>query len=588
MLKNMSTFICKYADILIFSLIGFVLTCLTTLDLLFPETVFFKCLFFIAAALLLQHLLPRPFIGKILTVPLAVGSLYIFPVPIIACRTGQILTCHHDVFFGMYLTLLLGNLRELLIPAKESGAGKVFFLLFSALCLFLTLPALADIIHYCMYGINISEASVFAVLDTDLRESLEYVSAYFPFGTVLLFLTAAAGTAALLCFIDYKLPLCSPLYSGPRRRGVYIGLCLTVLAAFMYSSLLPKTMLMKMYRSVKEFRAASERFRDNNSKIAADIRLTGADSLGLTEPSTIIMVIGESACRDYMKVYTPDFPYDDTPWLSGMKTDPDFLIFNNVYACNTQTVPCLTQALTEAGQYNKKSYADSATVLNAAKKLGYTTYWFTKQGRTGINDANVTMIAETADRMYGRSGGDVGYDHELLSQFKATRFVQRSFIVFHLMGSHIDFSNRYPKAYERFQGDRSAEYANTILYTDEFLRKVYEYAKNSLNLRVMLYFSDHGEDFGAERHPDVFNMHTVRIPFFIYFSPEYQRENPDKFRRLCLNKDKYFTNDMLYNTLCGILSAYSNHYDQSEDISSSAYGYGRRNVRSLGRPIRFF
>ena len=39
-----------------------------------------------------------------------------------------------------------------------------------------------------------------------------------------------------------------------------------------------------------------------------------------SKPSTIIMVIGESASRDYMSAFT-DYPVETTPWLSAKKTD---------------------------------------------------------------------------------------------------------------------------------------------------------------------------------------------------------------------------------------------------------------------------
>ena len=104
----------------------------------------------------------------------------------------------------------------------------------------------------------------------------------------------------------------------------------------------------------------------------------------------------------------------------------------------------------------------------------------------------------------------------------------------------------------------------------------------------MIYFSDHGEDHTSERHPDIFNIHIAKIPFFIYLSPDYQKKHQDKYRQLRLHEERYFTNDMIYNTLCGILSAKSNHYDETEDLSSPAYAYNKNNIRHLNKPIKFF
>ena len=69
-------------------------------------------------------------------------------------------------------------------------------------------------------------------------------------------------------------------------------------------------------------------------------------------PGTIILVIGESSSRDYMKVYNPNFPYDDTPWQGNMRSDnKDFVFFDNAYSSYVQTVPTLERALSERNQY---------------------------------------------------------------------------------------------------------------------------------------------------------------------------------------------------------------------------------------------
>ena len=49
------------------------------------------------------------------------------------------------------------------------------------------------------------------------------------------------------------------------------------------------------------------------------------ETLAAKAPGTVIYVIGESASRNYMKAFTPDFQCnDDTPWLSGHVEDPNF------------------------------------------------------------------------------------------------------------------------------------------------------------------------------------------------------------------------------------------------------------------------
>ena len=56
-----------------------------------------------------------------------------------------------------------------------------------------------------------------------------------------------------------------------------------------------------------------------------------------TKPSTIIMVIGESASRDYMSAFT-DYPDETTPWLSEKNHDPHFILFPHSYADSRPTL----------------------------------------------------------------------------------------------------------------------------------------------------------------------------------------------------------------------------------------------------------
>ena len=158
------------------------------------------------------------------------------------------------------------------------------------------------------------------------------------------------------------------------------------------------------------------------------------------------------------------------------------------------------------------------------------------------------------------------------------------------MGSHIYYNNRYPSAYNLFQPPEgtdtnimtsAASYANSILYTDHILQEVFNYAKKSLNLQAMVYFSDHGENLEISHNPDVFTFDMVRIPFWIYLSPAYQQAFPKRTEVLREHHLRYFTNDLLYDTMSGLLAAPSAHYDASQDFTSRSYRFNRGNLTTM-------
>jgi heptose-I-phosphate ethanolaminephosphotransferase len=47
------------------------------------------------------------------------------------------------------------------------------------------------------------------------------------------------------------------------------------------------------------------------------------------------------------------------------------------------------------------------------------------------------------------------------------------------------------------------------------------------------------------------------------------------------NENQFFTNDMLYDTVCGILNAVSNHYDTGQDFSSLQYRFNLQNLTTM-------
>jgi len=124
-------------------------------------------------------------------------------------------------------------------------------------------------------------------------------------------------------------------------------------------------------------------------------------------------------------------------------------------------------------------------------------------------------------------------------------------------------------------------YANSILYTDYFLEQVFNYSKAHLNLAVMLYFSDHGENLLISHNPDVFRFDMVRVPMALYLSEDYRYTLPKTSDLLRSRQGRYFTNDMIYDTVAGIIRATSSRYDERQDFSSPNYGFTKDNLTTM-------
>ena len=70
----------------------------------------------------------------------------------------------------------------------------------------------------------------------------------------------------------------------------------------------------------------------------------------------------------------------------------------------------------------------------------------------------------------------------------------------------------------------------------------------------------------------------MRIPMFCYLSEGYQARNPEVVEAVKQNKDKFFTNDLAYEFVCGILNMQSPNYDPTYSIASSQWKMERKDL----------
>ncbi len=487
--------------------------------------------------------------------------------------------------------LLLVSLEIILTSTNQL---KISSALITALNFIFMLIPFVEYTYYCMVWHCLSPASLMALYLTNWNESIDFIRGSIgDLNTLIIF--------AVIAFLLKK------AYNVHKKFGTHIAelkidrqkkfaataVLICSIAALIYY--IPQSSIAGLWKNVTEYVAEMQEYNNGHDERVADIKIDTSSTLAAKSTGTVIVVIGESASRSYMKAFNPKFEFDNTTWLSskmnGSFDSNGFIIYPNAYACWSQTVPVLQRVLTEQSQYNDKEFYNSTSIIDTARKAGYKTYWFSNQGRYGEFDSAITIVAKTADvSEWTDDAYDFSdkYDSALLPYLEKVDSNQNNFIVLHLMGSHIYYNNRYPKDFKRWitedgtgMATAAPSYANTILYTDYILSQIYDYASKNLNLQAMIYFSDHGENLHISHNPDVFSFDMVKIPMFIYLSPQYQSILPERAQTLYQHKDEYFTNDLLYDTICGIINAPSNHYEFRQDFSSSQYGFNRENLMTM-------
>ncbi len=298
------------------------------------------------------------------------------------------------------------------------------------------------------------------------------------------------------------------------------------------------------------------------------------NTLASRVPGTVLLVIGESETSDLMTAFTPSLPVDTTPWLTSEKENKDFYLFNHAYTNFPATAGALSMALTGINQYNEKEIGQVVTLLDVAKKAGYDTWWISNHRQVAAGNPSVDLVSSGADHTLWTTHAE-GADIDLISLLKKVPRNGNHFIVLHLMGSHAKYDSRIPDdwPYLSLPGADETEndYATTVDYTDYVLKNIFNYSKENLHMTAMAYLSDHGEDMKYGHGEGHVTWSMLHIPLFFYLSPEYETAFPNTAKALRNNREKIFTNDLLFDTMCGLIQAPNNDYSPTYDLTSPLY-----------------
>ena len=298
------------------------------------------------------------------------------------------------------------------------------------------------------------------------------------------------------------------------------------------------------------------------------------NTLASRVPGTVLLVIGESETSDLMTAFTPSLPVDTTPWLTSEKENKEFYLFNHAYTKFPATAGALSMALTGINQYNETEIGQVVPLLDVAKKAGYDTWWISNHRQLGAGNPSVDLVSSGADHTLWTTHAE-GADIDLISLLKKVPRNGNHFIVLHLMGSHAKYDSRIPDdwPYLSLPGADETEndYATTVDYTDYVLKNIFNYSKENLHMTAMAYLSDHGEDMKYGHGEGHVTWSMLHIPLFFYLSPEYETAFPNTAKALRNNREKIFTNDLLFDTMCGLIQAPNNDYSPTYDLTSPLY-----------------
>ena len=509
--------------------------------------------------------------------------------------TIHVLYIYSEMLYGQALGLSLSpaalvslaGIGIVLLPLGSRFTRFVALPLFTVATVVLVSFPLINIGNFWLTGTSIPPDAIYAIFQTNLSELLQFLGS--SYSTIRL--AVVFGSIALcIGIILWKL---TTVATSPSVAGLGLLLLLPVtvnvqkVPEYLYTlSLWHETFI--AYGDIIEDWQELKSARDAAIRSYGLGRAPGADR-------ATVLVIGESHNKQHMSLY--GYPRENTPMLDQRAKQENLIVFENAWSNHTHTNPSLSYALTETNQYNGKRWTATPSLPAVARRAGIATWWISNQQMLGAWDNHVAMLAKESDNITSINTR-IGtwdttpdkQDEALIPHLQdALRQPGEKLIIVHLYGNHGNYCRRYPKSWEFYSGELELSvfgkasatthleevncYDNSIQYNDFVLDQIFDSLENSDIPASAFYFADHSEEIfeGKSHNSGNFDFAMSDIPMVFAASDSWKEEFPVRWKQLINNRKKIFTNDLVFETVLGLMGVEGAGIDTKNDLGSEDY-----------------
>lgn len=334
------------------------------------------------------------------------------------------------------------------------------------------------------------------------------------------------------------------------------------------------------------------------------------DSCHFTSPK-IVLIIGESLSRHHSQQY--GYWQPTTPRQSWFEGTGDMVKFTDVVSPWNLTSFVFKLMFSTYTVGDRDDWCDYPLFPEVFRKAGYHVTFLTNQ-----------FLPKAKEAVYDFSGGFFlndpvlskaqfdtrndkvhKYDEGLLEDYrklKPTGNVRGELTIFHLIGQHVVYRQRYPKDRKVFKkedyvkakpnlNDRErqtlADYDNSILYNDSVVAAIVKQFID--DDAIVIYTSDHGEEcYEGDMH-FFCRMHSAQIdsrlahaefdiPFWIYCTKTYQQNHPEIFAQIQAARNRRYMTDALPHLLMYLAGIETKDYNERYNLISPRYDNNRPRI----------
>jgi len=457
--------------------------------------------------------------------------------------------------------------------------------LFIVLSILVIIPSLLVVSAYAITGSILHRSDFRVIYTTNSSESIEFAFQFMRFKVV-----ALVVSYILPLFLLFKI---KPTKLKISRTKKIVLLLLIVLSVVMlcknnWRLISKRYYVIDFYRSYYDFQ--QEQKFDQWQAIRKKLKFTDPviSELNIKQPKTFVLIIGESLSRYHMQLY--GYPRETNPELTAKKDK--LFVFNDVVSPATTTIETMKLVLTLANHEHPEYFLEKRSIVNLFADAGYDTVWLGNQcfrgNRYNIGHGIIASECKTAFELRGDNDGVV---IDALSKILSSENNKDKIVFIHLVGSHTEYSERYPKEYSYFDNkiipipyDKGFsnnqkkiidEYDNSVRYNDHIIATIIELVKAQCEYSWVLYFSDHGEEVFEYRdmfgHQGMnFSKYMCDIPFILWVSDKYKAANRELFAKLpgYLNRP-YSTEDVIHTISSLSKLKYADFYPSRSILSAN-------------------
>ncbi len=559
--------------------------------------------------------------------------MYILGVLCAWLTLGKGAEIYENLYAELFVDIYLVCVVLAIIPRK------VRFWIRALLYIVLYLTAIADLYCFVNFDSTLNPSMLMLVAETDSREVGDFLSSCVSPS----FIFSSVGWVLLLIIVHVIVfTIHKKLFSHVRLRKEvtntmrpilgFVCIVLFVLCAWMswdnkvatHKLMTGKTigevehtlteanhavLYTPIHRLIFSLYANSLAGEQVSSLVDAAEKVT-VDSCAYTSPR-IVLIIGESFAKNHSGLY--GYFKDTTPWQVALEKTGLLVPFSDVVSCWNLTSFVFKNVFSTHVVGQEGDWSDYPLFPEIFRKAGYhvtfTTNQFLPKAKEAVYDFSGGFFLndqELSELQFDTRNTELfTYDAELLEDYDKNLRPQEkepALTIFHLIGQHVNYKQRYPKSQSHFWASQYEEerpeltsrqrqvlsyYDNAILYNDSI---VYQIIKRfSKQDAIVIYMPDHGEECYEENRGFICRNHSAKIdwplahyefeiPFWIYCSHTYIKNHPDIYEQIVAAKDRRYMNDALPHLLFYLAGISSPYYQEKQNILSPQYDESRPRI----------